>query len=293
MAHILDVRLVRLAKKHKCTYSRYADDLTFSTSRKEFPNELAAQADEEGLWTLGHELTWVIANAGFSINPQKTRMQCRANRQTVTGLIVNKKVNIRDEYFRNARLMCHSLFSNGKYHLPGTTTEISRTHQIEGILNHIDQVRTASDQRDELSKKKHPLASRRLYRKFLYFKTFVAAEIPLILCEGPSDEIYLKVAIHQLASKFPRLIDTSVTPPKLKVKFFKYKSRTSDLLHITGGTAPLRPLIEKYEDSTNAYKFSPLKHPVVVVIDNDFGLEKYLSAHKWKIQTKCYTENDS
>jgi retron-type reverse transcriptase len=276
VAHILDVRLVQLAKKYKCTYSRYADDLTFSTNQKEFPGDLATLVKQDEVWAIGNILSHTIANAGFKINSSKTRMQCRASRQTVTGLVVNKKVNIRDEYFRNARLMCHSLFSTGKYHLPGTNKQISRIHPIEGILNHIDHVRTTSDQRADALKKSSPLASRRLYRRFLYFKTFVAPEMPLILCEGPSDETYLKVAIHQLAAKFPSLIDTLASPPKLKVRFFKYRSRTSDLLHIAGGTAPLKPLIEKYDENIRTYNFSPLKHPVIILIDNDSGSKNIL-----------------
>jgi RNA-directed DNA polymerase len=47
LAHILDVRLVRLAKKHKLTYSRYADDLTFSTNARAFPTALAFRDTEE------------------------------------------------------------------------------------------------------------------------------------------------------------------------------------------------------------------------------------------------------
>ena len=270
VAHILDVRLAQLARQYKCTYSRYADDLTFSTNRKEFPSDLAAQPNQEEVWALGNTLTLTIVNAGFAINTSKTRMQCRASRQTVTGLVVNKKVNVRDEYFRSTRQMCHSLFATGQYHLPGTTAKISRIYQIEGILNHIDQVRTKSDHRDDSSKKSKPLASRRLYRRFLFFKNFVSPEMPLIICEGPS-EIYLKVAIQQLASKFPNLIDTTISPPKLRVRFFKYRSRTSDLLHVTGGTAPLRPLIEKYEENVDRYNFSPLQFPVIVLIDNDSG----------------------
>ena len=37
VAHLLDMRLVRLASSVGCTYSRYADDLTFSTNKKIFP----------------------------------------------------------------------------------------------------------------------------------------------------------------------------------------------------------------------------------------------------------------
>ena len=41
IGHLLDVRMANLAKKTKCNYSRYADDLTFSTNWKEFPEKLA------------------------------------------------------------------------------------------------------------------------------------------------------------------------------------------------------------------------------------------------------------
>ena len=41
VAHVLDVHLVRLAKKYRVTYSRYADDLTFSTNQRLFPGALA------------------------------------------------------------------------------------------------------------------------------------------------------------------------------------------------------------------------------------------------------------
>jgi RNA-directed DNA polymerase len=76
IAHILDVRLVQLAKAHKTTYSRYADDLTFSTNQKAFPEELAAREDGAGSeWKLGKALVSAIEGSGFAINPSKTRMQ--------------------------------------------------------------------------------------------------------------------------------------------------------------------------------------------------------------------------
>src|SRR3984885_1253897 len=117
IAHLLDVRMVRLAKAHTCTYSRYADDLTFSTNRKQFPDAIAEElADYPGSWILSDTLLNEIARSGFSVNHQKTRMQCRPNQQLVTGLTVNEKVNIRADYYRKARKMCSSLFNHGHYY---------------------------------------------------------------------------------------------------------------------------------------------------------------------------------
>lgn len=117
VGHLLDSRLARFAKTHKCTYSRYADDITFSTNKKQFPRELAVRASESSAkWHLGRELVNKIEHSGFKINHNKTRMQIRGSRQVTTGLMVNQKVNIRPEYWRAARQMCHALFRTGVYY---------------------------------------------------------------------------------------------------------------------------------------------------------------------------------
>ena len=111
IGQILDLRLLRFAKKNGVRYSRYADDITFSTNQKNFPVALAVQDSQDlSSWALGDDLVHEIKAAGFKINADKTRMHCRGNRQMVTGLVVNKKANIRSEYYRKARAMCDSLF---------------------------------------------------------------------------------------------------------------------------------------------------------------------------------------
>ncbi len=119
IGQVLDMRLVKLAKKHKCTYSRYADDLTFSTNQKIFPKELAyKKRRKRSDWIIGKELSNRILNTGFTINASKTRMQYKDTRQVVTGLVVNRVVNTKSEYYRYARVMCQSLFMTGTFHLP-------------------------------------------------------------------------------------------------------------------------------------------------------------------------------
>ncbi|WP_186810103.1 reverse transcriptase domain-containing protein, partial [Halomonas halophila] len=41
IGHILDIRMLRVAKANNCYYTRYADDITFSTSEKKFPESIA------------------------------------------------------------------------------------------------------------------------------------------------------------------------------------------------------------------------------------------------------------
>ena len=93
IGHLLDIRMVNLAKKTKCTYSRYADDLTFSTNNKKFPEEIAVYVGENN-WEPSEIIRKKIEKVGFKINVQKTTMQYKTSRQVTTGLIVNKKVNI-------------------------------------------------------------------------------------------------------------------------------------------------------------------------------------------------------
>src|SRR5579859_895045 len=145
VAHILDMRLVQLAHKAGCTYTRYADDLTFSTNLPGFPASIATQTGGGShSWSTANELTKIITHSGFTINAAKTRMQYRNSRQDVTGLVVNKKVNIRTEYRRAVRAMVYSVFKTGGFYhkglgigsqqIPGTMA------QLHGMLGHIDSV---------------------------------------------------------------------------------------------------------------------------------------------------------
>jgi RNA-directed DNA polymerase len=87
----LDRKLLRFAWENKASYSRYADDITFSSNRNEFNAEF-----ETGL-------TEIIINEGFKINPNKTRLQKFNRRQEVTGLIVNRKTNVKSDFIKQVR----------------------------------------------------------------------------------------------------------------------------------------------------------------------------------------------
>lgn len=90
----LDRRLNGLANRFGATYTRYADDITFSSPHniykdEEFKNELKRIIEED---------------QKLEINPKKTRLQKAGYRQEVTGLIVNDKVNVRRRYVKQIRM---------------------------------------------------------------------------------------------------------------------------------------------------------------------------------------------
>jgi hypothetical protein len=81
VANVLDMRLVKLASESGCTYSRYADDLTFSTNKKNFPPDIALLAKtkpgQNHKWIPGSALKKVIQRTGYRINSRKNRMMYR------------------------------------------------------------------------------------------------------------------------------------------------------------------------------------------------------------------------
>ncbi|CDH22046.1 RNA-directed DNA polymerase from retron ec67 [Xenorhabdus bovienii str. kraussei Quebec] len=104
IASSLDKTLVRLARKYKMSYTRYADDITFSFNQYP-PVGIARKIDGTNDFELGDSLRNAIESNGFKINNSKFRLQSRAEKQVVTGLTVNEKVNINRDYIRTTRAM--------------------------------------------------------------------------------------------------------------------------------------------------------------------------------------------
>ena len=106
----MDSQLRLLAKEFKCTYTRYADDITFSTTLPNFPAEIACSITEEDkLKTIvGERLLLVIQNNDFEINENKVRLQHKSRHQEVTGLTVNQFPNVKRDYVRKISSMLHA-----------------------------------------------------------------------------------------------------------------------------------------------------------------------------------------
>ena len=89
----LDHRLGGLAHRFGLNYTRYADDITFSSMHNVFHENSDFRK----------ELLRIIGDQGFVLNEKKTRLQKRGSRQEVTGIIISDKLNVSQKYVRDIR----------------------------------------------------------------------------------------------------------------------------------------------------------------------------------------------
>src|SRR5262249_37441028 len=99
----LDRRLGGLAAKMGLTYTRYADDLTFS-------------GGEEAAGRVGYlmaRVRHIAGEEGFAVNEKKSRVLRRNAAQVVTGLVVDDKPGVRRDEVRRLRAILHRARTEG------------------------------------------------------------------------------------------------------------------------------------------------------------------------------------
>lgn len=311
---ILDFHLALLAKKCGCKYTRYADDITFSTNLREFPSAIALRK-EDNVWIIGRQLAGLVKKAGFEVNPQKTRMQYKTSRQEVTGLVVNRRVSVPKEYRYAVRAYVNSLVQTGGFHTVSRvkndqgvweTTKHDGTHaQLHGMLGFIHSVENIF--RTELKEhaynypgqavpdKKHATGNLAIFRRFLLFTRFYSNSLPLVICEGKTDNVYLSNAVHQSKNVAPTLLTKNDKGKDvLSFQFLKYarKHKKSNKVYLpnfstisilgggSGGGANLGNLIRAYHKELPRFKAKPGSFPVIFIVDNDSGSKPVLKAIK-------------
>lgn len=205
----LDRKMIVIAKRYKLTYTRYADDLTFSSSHKNFPKSVANWDGDNPITSnvvLGDLLVTAVSAAGFEINYSKVRMQIRSVRQEVTGLTVNEFPNVPRSYIRNIRAMIHAWEKYGL--MAAEATLIAKFAKSPPDI-------------DEGN------------RNGTYFKSVLYGKIAFVkMVRGEEDEIYMKLCLKAAS------IDTS--PPQFiqKIKnmhekfdvFISHASEDKDLV---------------------------------------------------------------
>ena len=138
----LDEKLTHFASQNNWNYTRYADDLTFSS------NELFTPVQIDFIKN-------VLAQEGFEPNEKKFRVRTSNKKQLVTGLVVNEKVNVDRKMLKKTRAMLYDLRVNGaskatqnhlkiKYN-PSENDQLTFLQKLNGIINFIGQVRGKKD----------------------------------------------------------------------------------------------------------------------------------------------------
>ena len=139
----LDKRLGLLADGFCCSYTRYADDITFS--------------GDINIKKLLPTTKKIIKEEGFAVNSAKVRLQYYFQRQEVTGLVVNKKISVasciieeieKAIYYCNKfgveshmkKINCHRSFY--KEHLYGIAYFVKMVDEQKGVkyLKELDNI---------------------------------------------------------------------------------------------------------------------------------------------------------
>lgn len=99
ITHKLDRRMAGLADSIGFTYTRYADDMTFSGD------------DEDRIGLLLRAVRDIVEDEGFRLNDDKTAVMRSGGSQKVTGVTVNDTLGLSRKQRRKIRAMVHRLES--------------------------------------------------------------------------------------------------------------------------------------------------------------------------------------
>jgi retron-type reverse transcriptase len=128
----LDRRLTGLAAKYGFSYTRYADDLTFSGGEPAVAGRLITN------------IRRIVADERFTLNDAKTRVARRSRRQIVTGLVVNDQVATPRQLRRRLRAMLHNAQRDARGDgVAGTSTALtgatfSRARGLVAFVNAVN-----------------------------------------------------------------------------------------------------------------------------------------------------------
>lgn len=106
----LDRKILWLASRHRFTVSRYADDICFSSNKRDIPPSFVACVDGEII--PGQALISAVESSGFSLNIKKFKVKERNSQQLVTGLVVNDGPALPRKWRRQLRTLLHLIENN-------------------------------------------------------------------------------------------------------------------------------------------------------------------------------------
>lgn len=138
----LDRKITNFCKLKRIRYSRYADDLSFSSNENIFDENLIG------------ELIKIVESENFKINANKTRLRTNGERQEVTGIIVNRRLNVNRHFLKRTRAILNNWEKKGHtytqdrfltYYNKPDKGEIDFKNVLWGYISFIGLVRGKDD----------------------------------------------------------------------------------------------------------------------------------------------------
>ena len=211
----MDAQLTRLANDCRCKYTRYADDITFSTNAEVFSEKIIHSVNPV---MISSKLISIIEYDNyFKINKNKTHLCSNNDSKFITGVKVNRKLNVSRNRYREIRAMLHAarVYGHDKaldehltnYSRRSTTIERKNFFNIiQGKISYLGMIRGKNDAL--VAKLKLQLAQlRELYdEKYDSFpieiaQTKIINQYVIVFTEGKTDRMYLSFAFRKLRNK--------------------------------------------------------------------------------------------
>ena len=116
----LDVRLNGLCSRKDIVYTRYADDLSFSSNNRTKLNSIEKI------------VKYIVKEEGFEINEKKTRYLSNDVKKTITGITINnEEVHVDKALKKKIRAMIFNSIVNKDY---------TRNDKIKGSIAYVDSI---------------------------------------------------------------------------------------------------------------------------------------------------------
>jgi retron-type reverse transcriptase len=120
----LDRRISSLSQKLNFSYTRYADDLIFSSNNARLPKLIPFFRE-------------ILQEEGFRLNESKTRIMRPGQRQIVTGIVTNKRPNLTREHVRKLRAAVHRLRTQGPSALELPSRKGNQSSSLQVLRGHL------------------------------------------------------------------------------------------------------------------------------------------------------------
>lgn len=181
----MDKALRKFGKKHSATYTRYADDITFSFN-KEIPEQIVILDDDDGSVIPGENLSQIIIKNNFKINPLKTRLSRNGQAKFVTGVKVNVIPNLSRRYIRQLKNMLNAW---AKYGLQNAQKDF--VDKWEGGNRRFENVVWGKLSYLKSVKSKNDIAYARLHNKYAELEGLGRTQIPISEIEQLYSQVYV------------------------------------------------------------------------------------------------------